>query len=160
MWYSCTLAPPCTRAMSPTHCLSWQCHLPILTSQWMFTVISLYHCRAPYFMNLHLDSRVIKLYFYHILWQHSFSICETSTCLIILFELSCYLNNCASLTLRQELDLLMQHGWPKCQPQWGCLDVCNGNLYFIDLFGNHVDEKETYIAQSLVGKNTLSIKHF
>ncbi len=28
-----------------------QCHLPIVTSQWVFTVTSLYHCHASHFMN-------------------------------------------------------------------------------------------------------------
>ncbi len=38
----------------------------------------------------------------------------------------------------------MQHGWLKCQTQSGSLDVCNGNSYFTDLFGNKADRKDTY----------------
>ncbi len=40
-------------------------------------------------------------------------------------ELSYHLTNCPSLVLRQEVDLLIQHGWHKCQTQCGFVDVCN-----------------------------------
>ncbi len=45
---SCTLVPPCAAATSHTHCcemwLPRQHHLPIVTSQWVFTVTLLDHC--------------------------------------------------------------------------------------------------------------------
>ncbi len=66
--YSCTLAPPCTWAISLliVYIIMWmlrQCKLPIVTSQWLFIVTSLHHCYAPHFMNgqwhLHLENNIL-----------------------------------------------------------------------------------------------------
>ncbi len=40
----------------------------------------------------------------------------------------------------------------------GFVDICDGNSYFTELFGNKVDWKNT-IAHSLAGKSMLSIEH-
>ncbi len=69
MQYSCTLVPPCAAATSPTHCcemwLPRQCHLPIVTSQRVFTVSSLDHCLSSHFMNWAVTSALAKKQFVH-----------------------------------------------------------------------------------------------
>ncbi len=49
----------------------------------------------------------------------------------MLFELSHHLDDCASLALRQELDLLVQLNDQIVKPS-----VSDKNSYFTDLFGN------------------------
>ncbi len=69
LWYNCTLVPSCTLAMAlPIVCIMWlprQCNLPIVISQWVFTVTSLRHCYAPHFMNgeshLHLENNILYI---------------------------------------------------------------------------------------------------
>ncbi len=70
----------------------------------------------------------------------------------MLFELSHYLDSCASLTCRQECDMLKQHRWPKCQTWSGFLDTLQTYLGIMLI-------ERTFIACSLSGKNTLSIEH-
>ncbi len=76
VWYSCTLAPPCTWAMSlPIVCILWlprQCNLLIVTSQWVFTVMSLCHCYAPHFMNGAVTSALGKLHFVHFKFEQNY----------------------------------------------------------------------------------------
>ncbi len=67
--YSCTLVPPCDAATSPSHCcemwLPRQRHLPIVTSQWVFTVTSLDLCPSSHFMNGAVTSALAKQHFVH-----------------------------------------------------------------------------------------------
>ncbi len=67
--YSCTLVTPCAAATSPTHCcemwLHGQRHLPIVTSQWVFTVTLLDHCLSSHFMNGAVTSALAKQQFIH-----------------------------------------------------------------------------------------------
>ncbi len=62
--------PPCAAATSPTHCcqmwLPRQHHLPIVTSQWAFTVTSLDHCPLSHFMNGAVTSALAKQPFVHL----------------------------------------------------------------------------------------------
>ncbi len=93
--YSCTLAPPCTGAMSlPIVCIMWlprQCHLPIVTSQWVFTVTSLYHCYAPHFMNGAVTSALGKQHFVHCKFEQNYRL------VIFNNERICFLNTfCAN----------------------------------------------------------------
>ncbi len=64
LWYSCTLVPPCAAATSPTHCcemwLASPHHLPIVTSQWVFTVTSLDRCSSSHFINGAVTSALAK----------------------------------------------------------------------------------------------------
>ncbi len=65
--YSCTLVLPCVTAISPIHCcemwLPRQHYLPIVTSQWVFTVMSLDHCLSSHFMNGAVTSALAKQHF-------------------------------------------------------------------------------------------------
>ncbi len=67
VWYSCTLSPPCTGAMSPTHCsIMWlpiQCHIPIIASQWVLTMMLLHNCHVPHFIKS--DQHFKKQHFVH-----------------------------------------------------------------------------------------------
>ncbi len=58
---------PCAAATSPTHCcemwLRRQRRIPIVTSQWVFTVTSLDHCLSPHFMNGAVISVLAKQHF-------------------------------------------------------------------------------------------------
>ncbi len=55
-------------------------------------------------------------------------------------ELSRHFNDSTSVAHRQELELLM----PKWQTRSGFLDVWDGHSYFTGLFGDKVDQKDTY----------------
>ncbi len=56
----------------------------------------------------------------------------------MLFEISHNLGHSATLACRQELDLVMKLDDQNVEP------VCDRNSYFTDLFGNKVDQKDTY----------------
>ncbi len=63
----------------------------------------------------------------------------------MLFELCCNLDDCASPTHRQELDILMQNGWKKYQIHCGFLNICDGNHTWQIYLGVKLIEK-TLIA--------------
>ncbi len=90
LYYSCTLVPPRPAATSPTHCcemwLPRQCHLPIVTSQWVFTVISLDHWPSNHFINGEVTSALAKQHFVH---------CKfVPNCRLLIFnsDIICFLN--------------------------------------------------------------------
>ncbi len=93
LWYSCTLVPPCVAATSATHCcqmwLPRQCHLPIVTSQWMFTVMTLDHCPAAHFRNGAVTSALAKQHFVHCKFKQNYRLVIFNSGIICFLNTSC-----------------------------------------------------------------------
>ncbi len=89
LWYSYTLVPPCAAATSPTHCEMWlprQHHLPIVTSQWVFTVTSLDYCPSSHFMNGAVTSVLAKQHFVHCKFEQNHRLVIFNSDIICFFE--------------------------------------------------------------------------
>ncbi len=72
LWYSCTLAPPCIGTMSRYPLFASCGCLDIVTSQWVFTVMSLHNCYAPHFTNGAVTSALGKQHFVRSKFEQNF----------------------------------------------------------------------------------------